>query len=332
MNNDTRTQYNAFLSQIAQLNQIEDATQKFNVTPNAEQKLVEKIQESSPFLSLVNSSMVDDQKGEKIGIGTNSTIAGRTDTSGDAERKTRAIHSTDSDGYLAEQTNYDTHVKYATLDQWRHQPNFQTLLRLTTSKQIARDRLMIAFNGKEVAKTTDRTANPLLQDVNIGWLEKLRQAKAEAVMDSISVGEAGDYKNLDALVMDAKNELIEPWHDGDDLVVICGRKLLNQKYFGFINDANVAIERKALESLMINKMLGGLRTIAVPFFPENSVFLTPLSNLSIYTQRNSTRLAYFDNPRKDQIEEFRSVNEAYVIEDYDACCLIENVTLGEEGA
>ena len=82
MHNQTRLAYNQFLSRIAQLNGVADATQKFAVEPSVEQRLVEKVQESSPFLSLINSHIVDAMEGEKVHIGVNSTIAGRTDTSG----------------------------------------------------------------------------------------------------------------------------------------------------------------------------------------------------------------------------------------------------------
>ena len=88
MHNQTRLAYNQFLSRIAQLNGVADATQKFAVEPSVEQRLVEKVQESSPFLSLINSHIVDAMEGEKVHIGVNSTIAGRTDTSGTAERQT----------------------------------------------------------------------------------------------------------------------------------------------------------------------------------------------------------------------------------------------------
>jgi hypothetical protein len=43
----------------------------------------------------------------------------------------------------------------------------------------------------------------------------------------VKVGKGGEYANLDALVMDAVNELIDPiFQDDADLVVICGRELL----------------------------------------------------------------------------------------------------------
>jgi P2 family prophage PSPPH06, major capsid protein len=134
-----------------------------------------------------------------------------------------------------------------------------------------------------------------------------------------------DYKNIDAAVYDAAHELIEPWYQDGDLVLIAGRKLITDKYLALIGNSDAPTERNALEKLMVSQLFGGLRTLSVPFFPDDAFLITPLSNLSIYTQRNTTRLAYLDNPRKDRIEEYRSLNEAYVIEDYDACCLVEGI-------
>lgn len=333
MHKETRQKYNGFTSRIAELNGVDDASQKFSVTPEVEQKLHAKTQDSHPFLKLINYIPVDGQEGEKVMIGTQSTIAGRTDTSdGNTERKPRSIHGLSNDKYRCEQTNYDTYIGYKTLDAWRHKPNFQTILRQVIAEQIGRDHLMIGFNGTSVSATTDRSANPLLQDVNIGWLQRLRTAKPTAVLDGAKIGnkDDADYKHADAAVFDAVNELIEPWHRDSELVAICGRKILSDKYFSLINGNDLPTERKALEGLMVNKMLGGLPTLAVPFFPDNAIFISPLKNLSIYTQNGTTRLAYFDNPKLDRIEEFRSVNEGFVIEDYDACCLIEGIKFWDE--
>lgn len=53
---------------------------------------------------------------------------------------------------------------------------------------------------------------------------------------AVKVGKGGDYANLDAVVMDAVNELIDPvYQDDDDLVVVCGRELLSDKYFPLVN-------------------------------------------------------------------------------------------------
>src|SRR3546814_14443837 len=72
-------------------------------------------------------------------------------------------------GYHCRQTNYDHAIKYAKLDAWRHKPEFQTLLRDVILKQQGRDRIMVGFNGRSAAATTDLAHNQLLQAVNDGW-------------------------------------------------------------------------------------------------------------------------------------------------------------------
>ncbi|NAJ34909.1 capsid protein, partial [Escherichia coli] len=36
-----------------------------------------------------------------------------------------------------------------------------------------------------------------------------------------------------------------------------------------------------------------------------------------------------DNPKRDRIENFESVNEAYVVEDYRCAALVENIQIGD---
>ena len=154
----------------------------------------------------------------------------------------------DKHEYFCRKTNYDWSMRYALLDAWRHRPDFETLLRDSILNQQALDRIMIGFNGTSVAANTNRVANPLLQDVNKGWLQNLREEAPARVMTQgntagvVKVGAAGDYKNLDALVFDAVNELIKPWFQDDtDLVVVCGRKLLADKYFPIIDKDNAPV-------------------------------------------------------------------------------------------
>ena len=65
MRNETRLLFTAYVSQIALLNSVADATVKFSVAPVVEQKLEEKIQESSEFLSQINIVGVPEQSGQK---------------------------------------------------------------------------------------------------------------------------------------------------------------------------------------------------------------------------------------------------------------------------
>jgi P2 family phage major capsid protein len=330
MRNDTRAKFTAYLATVAALNGIPDATAKFAVAPTIEQVLEKKIRESAAFLQRVNVYPVAQQSGEKLGLGITSPIAGRTNTNA-ADRPTRSIWGMDGRSYFCHQTNFDTHIRYSTLDAWAKFPDFQTRVRNQTVEQIARDRLMIGWNGTSVAAQTDLQANPLLQDVNIGWLEQIRLHAPDRRMDAMKVGtEAGsDYQNLDAMVTDMVNELMDEWHtEATDLVVIMGRGLLNEKMMALINGAEAkATEHQALQTLMLNRTVGGKRAISVPYFPARSVLITSESNLSIYWQEGTRRRTLTDNPKRDRIEDYNSINECYVVEDYGKVAFAENVQL-----
>lgn len=332
MRNETRKAFEAFTARVAQLNGVADATKTFAVEPSVQQTLEKKIQESSEFLSRINIIGVDELKGEKLRLGPTGPIAGRTDTSS-ADRQTRDVSSLDAQGYECRKTNFDTHITYGKLDAWAKFPNFQTMLRDVIVRQQALDRIMIGFNGTSAAATTNRTENPLLQDVNIGWLQSYRENAPERVLDEVTadsgkvtVGSSGNYKNLDALVYDVVNELIDPWHrESTDLVVICGRKILADKYFPLLNQDLEPTEQRAADLIISAKRMGGLPAVRVPFVPDGTLLITMLENLSIYYQRGARRRHIVENPKRDRIENYESSNDAYVVEDFGAGCLVENI-------
>ena len=334
MRNVTRLAYNAYLSQQAKLNGVPSATEKFAAAPSVQQKLETRIQESSEFLKRINIMGVAEQTGEKLGLGVSGTIASRTDTSGAGTRSTQDATSMTDDGYVCKQTNYDTHLRYATLDAWAKFPDFQARVRDSVLQRCALDRIMIGFNGTSAAATTNRAANPLLQDVNIGWLQKLRANAAARVMvqgavaNKVSYGTHADadYKNLDALVYDAYKSLLDPWFAEDPLLVaIVGRDLMHDKLFPLVADNDAPTERLAADIVISQRRLGGLTAMVAPHFPAGKVLVTRLDNLSIYYQDGARRRAVVDKPEKDRVEFFESSNDAYVVEDYGMCALVENI-------
>ena len=334
MRNPTRLAYNAYLDQQAKLNGVPSATEKFAAAPSVQQKLETRIQESSEFLKRINIMGVTEQTGEKLGLGVSGTIASRTDTSGAGTRSTQDATSMTDDGYACKQTNYDTHLRYATLDAWAKFPDFQNRVRDSVLQRCALDRIMIGFNGTSAAATTNRAANPLLQDVNIGWLQKLRANAAARVMvqgavaNKVSYGTHADadYKNLDALVYDAYKSLLDPWFAEDPLLVaIVGRDLMHDKLFPLVADNDAPTERLAADIVISQRRLGGLTAMVAPHFPAGKVLVTRLDNLSIYYQDGARRRAVVDKPEKDRVEFFESSNDAYVVEDYGMCALVENI-------
>ena len=326
MKNQTRILFNKLKQEAAVSNGVPDVTEKFNLSPSIEQRLTERVQESADFLGKINIVGVTEQKGQKLGLGVGSPIASRTDTN-NKERETAYVGSLVPDEYDCKQTNFDTHIGYRTLDMWAALPEFNKLYRKGIIKRMALDRIMVGWNGTSAAVETDRVNNPLLQDVNIGWLEKVRRNSPKNFMgydsqgnvssDEFTIGDGGKYNTLDALVFNAMSDILDPWYQGgDDLVLIIGRELWVNHGLTLYNDNRAATERNALQTWFANEAIAGLPTVTVPFFPARGLVITSYDNLSIYYQTGAVRRAIIDNPKRDRVEEYLSSNDAYVVEDY----------------
>ncbi len=154
MLNDTRLKYDAYTMQIGKLNGVADTGKSFTVAPAVAQTLRGKIQASSAFLTSINIIPVVAQEGDKVGVGVKGTIASRTDTR-IHDRQPRYPGDLDETRYRCEKTDFDTLIRYETLDAWAHQPNFQPLIRDAIVKAKALDIITIGFNGVKVAVETD---------------------------------------------------------------------------------------------------------------------------------------------------------------------------------
>jgi len=337
MNNESRKVYETYLAKVAKANNVANPEKQFSVVPGVQQTLEQKIQESSSFLSRVNLVGVPELSGQKIYMGASRPVAGRTNTDIKA-RETKSVGSLDDENYQLVGIDYDSHITYQQIDAWAKFPAFATMMRNVVVQQQARDRIMIGFNGTHAAADTDIVANPRLQDVAKGWLQKIRDhatAKStgrwmhEAAHGSgkIEVGAGGDYENLDALVKDGI-ELLDEWYREDpDLVVILGRGLMHDKYFPLINQTNRPTDMLALDLVVSQKRVGGLPAVTVPFFPAGAVLITTLNNLSIYYQDGARRRYVREAPERRRIENFESSNDDYIVESQGRAALLENIEL-----
>lgn len=330
MSTAARDKFSALAVAIAATYGVESARQEFNVTPTHAQTLNEKITLSSSFLQRINVIPVSEIKGEKVMIGVSGTVTGRTNTT-TTDREARNALGLDGQPYELFKTDSDVALKYATIDAWAKFPNFPQRYSAAVLKQIALDRIMIGWNGTSVAATTDREANPLLQDVNKGWLQIARAQAPQQVMTTgekvagkIQIGETGDYKNLDALVYDVSLMIDEEFRDGGDLVAIVGRELLaNDKGKLYAAQGATPTEKERIELAQVIATYGGLPTYTCPYFPGKGVVVTSFDNLSIYFQDSSWRRHIQENPKRDQVEDYNSRNEGYVIEQLGKFAAIE---------
>lgn len=333
MQKATRIAFNGYLANQAKINDVGSVTETYTVAPTPAQKLETAIQESSGFLKKINIIGVDEAEGEAILLGVNGPTASRTATGPGKRRQPRDVASLTSDSYACKKTNFDTAVPYARLDAWAKFKDFQTRLSSSIAERQGLDRIMIGFNGTHAAADTDLGTFPMLQDVNIGWLQKMRERAPERVIEEgkvdgkVTLGATGDYKTLDSLVFDAI-QLLDPWHrKRSDLVVIVDPALLHEKQLKALERGGASNqEANAADDIIVKTRLGGLPIeYDAPFFIEGGVWVGPLSNLSIYVQNDKRRRHLRDEPDADQIADYQSSNEAYVVEDFGACALVENI-------
>lgn len=324
MLNETRQLFNSYLSDVRELNGVADTNTKFSVEASVQQALEDIIREEIGFLARISQPMVVEQQGEKLGLDVVSTIASNTDTT---QKEREAVDPTQLlalDSYFCQQTNFDTALRYGKLDAWRKYSDFAERIARAIAKQIGRDRIMVGWNGQTRAANTDRAANPDLKDVGVGWLKKIETNAIERMLtqgtqaeNEIRIGKGGDYNNIDALVFDLLGEKIAEHHQDDtELVCIIGRELLHDKYLGLVNENELPTERLALDVIMTTKQVGGLPAVRVPFFPARGLLITSFDNLAVYLQEKSLRRHIIDNPKRDRIEDYQSMNMDYIIEDY----------------
>lgn len=334
MRTETRIKFNQVTEKLAELNNVANVHQTFTVTPTVQQRLEDRIQQSSEFLSKINVVLVNEMAGKAVGLGISRPIASRTNTDS-KERQATDPSVLDERGYFCRQTNFDTAIKYNKIDQWAKFPDFYPRFRNAIVQRQALDRIMIGFNGTNHSENTNIVENPKLQDVNKGWLQKQREENASRTLKTgkkqdgkIIIGAEGDYHNLDALVMNLVDEMIDEVHrDNPDLVVITSRRTVADKYFPLVNKQQENTEKLAADLLISQKRMGNLPVYAPPFFPEGVLIVTTFDNLSLYVQEGSRRRTLIDNPKRDQIENYESSNEDYYIEDLGLMAMAENIEI-----
>ncbi|WP_394327287.1 P2 family phage major capsid protein, partial [Pseudomonas amygdali] len=166
------------------------------------------------------------------------------------------------------------------------------------------------------------------------WLQIAREQIPEQVLKEgkvagkVTLGEGGDYANLDALVHDTKQMVDERVRDGGDLIAIIGSDLLAaDKAKLYAKQGDLPTEKERIEDAQVIATYGGLPSFSVPFFPVNAVVVTSFDNLSIYFQDSSWRKQTIDNPKRSRVEDYNSRNEGYVIEQLEKFAMTENVEL-----
>lgn len=315
---------------IGKANGVTDPSIQFAVEPNKSQQMRSAVRISSDFLKKINIVTKENIAGEIVGLRTGLVASTtKTDAASGKRRHPKTGFGLEPREYRCRKTNFDHGLSYDDIDAWAADGKLPETVNDQITKSKALSLIAIALNGIKYANNSDADANPLLQDCGTGWLQKMREENAERVVGTagapIKYGPAQEYKNLDAVVSDSvATAIAEEFADRDDLVVICNRRNLGDKYFNLINaSGEKATEHVASDIAASTRRLGGLPAISVPYFPENKLFITPLSNLSIYFHKSGHRRKVADEPEFDRLANYESENLDYIVEEYGAAVLID---------
>src|SRR5471032_2236787 len=193
-------QYAELQEAIAEAYGVERSSRMFSVDPTIAQELNDAITAKADFLERINVTPVSEIKGEKVFIGVNGPVTGRTNTK-TTDREAKDASALDNTQYELASTESDVGLPYAKVDAWAKFPDFQDRYSGAVQKRIAQDRIVIGFHGLNAAPQTDLAANPKLQDVNKGWLQQLREQAPQQVLKEgknagkVLLGDGGDYAN-----------------------------------------------------------------------------------------------------------------------------------------
>jgi len=222
------------------------------------------VQQSTEFLQLINIPLVTDITGEKVFAGMQQTITGRKATG----RYRRSINPSGAK-YTCAPTDSGVIIPWHLADTWaRMGDQFMALYAQFVQCQIALDQMMIGWNGTSVADSSDPSANKLLQDVNKGFMQWMRDNLAKNILtggktaDKIKIGtdSGSDYTSLDHLAYDLRQGLDPVHRSRTDLVLMVGADIIAKEA-----DAagkmrgRTPTERAAMKQMDLMGSFGGLR-------------------------------------------------------------------------
>ena len=333
MRDITRAKFQKLQEAMQKSYGVKSTRSAFAVTEPMETMQNTAIQDSSDFLQRITMLPVTDRKGQSLKIGIYSSLAKRTNVN-NKDRETTSMEPPDGIEYECKLTEFDVSFSYDLLDAWARYENFMELYMDQVYRRIALDRILVGWHGTSAAIETNPGSNTNLEDVNIGWIKLLMDNKpehylTESTTDSgeITIGEHGDYKNLDQIAYDIYTMIDDAQRTGSETVIVGRHLVANDMGKSLASFAQQPTEKSQV--MVLEKTYGGLPSLIVPGFPDTGLMVTDTENLSLYYQSGKTRRQMSDYPKRNRVEDFISSNDAYMIENLEGIAAIaaDNVVL-----
>ncbi|WP_419237933.1 phage major capsid protein, P2 family [Photobacterium leiognathi subsp. mandapamensis] len=309
---------NAYASELAKSYGISNTEKLFSITGPKETQLRQVILASEDFLKRITVMDVDQITGQVVDVGalglhTGRKAGGRFDKKADVSGNTYYLVETDS----------CCSITWDTLSVWANSGSTGEFLKIISNSAniaFALDMLRVGFNGVKAAATTDPDTNPNGEDVNIGW-QALVAAKSPEQICGVDVyldaAGGGDFKTLDAMASDLINNFIPPeFRNHPGLTVLVGADLVAEESARLYDQADKPSEKKAAQQLPFS--IAGRPAVVPPFMPGKRMVVTILSNLHIYTQKNTRKRKAMDNEDRKAFENTYLRWEGYAVGNHNA--------------
>lgn len=299
--------------------------------PKKEISLNRDMQNFSGFLRLVNVLPRSQQRGGSLMVTNQGRVTKTNDTITGQERRPSDPKESKLNEYEMVKAHSDFRLHDDDIDSMSEFPDWVDLYRASFLEAMSNDRIIIGWHGEKHEKTSDLSKNPLLQDVNKGWLQLLKERAPSQVLKGgkesgvIKIGSksaGGDYTNLDHLVQDLLQGI--PLHKrSPGLTALVSESIMGGAEGVYYQEqGNKPTEKVRIQEKAVTGMYGGLDSMPAPFMPQTGMVLTGLarngqqySNLSIYWQTNSWRRSVEYKASLESSIDWNARREAYHIED-----------------
>ena len=301
-----------YIHNFSLANNRADVKKLFSLTPPQETRLRQAIMHQIEFLSKIYCVDVDQIVGQVVRTGVSQLYTGRKKDA----RFSRKV-GIEGNEYKLSKTDSCAVLTWDLLSQWGNsgtENEFFRLVQTFIEQSFGLDMLRIGFNGTHIADETDPDKHPNGEDVNKGWhqLAKDWNGGRQVITESLTLGENGDYKSLDAMASDLKNSIRPEFRYDPRLVVLVGADLVAAESFRLYQQADKPTEKIAAQ--LLSDSVAGMPAYIPPFMPGKRMAVTTLQNLHIYTQRNTRRRAAEDVQDREAFESKYWRMEGYALE------------------
>lgn len=310
-------------------------TNEGEFTPSKEILLLLDVAKLNQFLSLVNMYTRQQKQGGSFRIGPQGRNTRTNDTKAGDERRLGQTQPPTLNEYQMVKQHFDWMMHDDDISDMSEFPNWRQAYRQAMLTAYGNDIQVCGFHGVEYQRTSNLSDNPLLEDVNKGWLQLMRERNASNIHTGnengeVHIGKDGHYANLDHFVQDLYQGI--PQHKrSPGMTAVVGEDLIAHAEASYFSEQGMTPTEKGKLSLKtIMGIYGGLEAIKASYFPLNMIMITPLkrngnghANLSMYTQRGSMKRAIEYKNEKEALIDWNKSYRAYHIEDIEQIVMTE---------